>query len=538
MSSTYVNIFHSLEGSHLSITHVAATLFVLFLASKALSYRRGLQAVSYLPGFRVPFHPFSLPGILTPTMWWNPGFYFLWSWRDSLYTRFGNDTISLVPFFFGPPTFYTSNLDIVRQVAASSGGKSFIKPKSASQSLLPWGMNLAAADGDVWRKHRRIMGPAFNNKLYESVWAETLDTYHEMVAEEGWTNKDRISVSAVQNLTFKLALLIIGKCGFGFSFTWSEPARTSDGRMSVQEALRIVGDTFMIVTFVPKWVQRLPFEKMKECFEAQTELRGFMREQVAERKADIRARGSAEASDAFSMLVKASEDEEGKYRLDDTELIGNVYIMLFAGHETTAHSIASTLGFLSVSDKLQEEIYQQIISVVGYERDPVYDDYPKLNKVLAAFFEALRMFPPGYIMIREAFEDTILQIPNPVGEEGSKTVPVPRGTQVLVDMIGTQHNPRYFENPTEYRPSRWYDVAVESEAFSAFSIGPRTCIGRKFATTEAVCFLTALLRDYKVEPTLRAKETRAEWRARVLDARLMLTLGVKEVPVTFVRRQK
>lgn len=68
--------------------------------------------------------------------------------------------------------------------------------------------------------------------------------------------------------------------------------------------------------------------------------------------------------------------------------------------------------------------------------------------------------------------------------------------------------------------------------------GPRTCIGRKFATTEVVCFLTALLRDYKVEPILRAKETRAEWRARVLDARLVLTLGVKDVPVTFVRRQK
>lgn len=59
---------------------------------------------------------------------------------------------------------------------------------------------------------------------------------------------------------------------------------------------------------------------MRECFEAQTELRGFMQEQVAERKADIRARGEAGGSDAFSMLVKASEDEGGKYKLDDTEL--------------------------------------------------------------------------------------------------------------------------------------------------------------------------------------------------------------------------
>jgi hypothetical protein len=77
--------------------------------------------------------------------------------------------------------------------------------------------------------------------------------------------------------------------------------------------------------------------------------------------------------------------------------------------------------------------------------------------VLAAFYEALRLFrtynltlvnvlsisadadsASGYIMIREAFEDTVLEIPNPHGEEGSKIVPVPKGTQVLVDMIGVR----------------------------------------------------------------------------------------------------
>lgn len=66
--------------------------------------------------------------------------------------------------------------------------------------------------------------------------------------------------------------------------------------------------------------------------------------------------------------------------------------------------------------------------------------------------------------------------------------------------------------------------------------GPRTCIGRKFATTEAVAFLTMLLRDYKIEPMLREKETKGQWKERVLDAKVGLTLGVKSVPVTFVRR--
>ncbi|KJA21393.1 hypothetical protein HYPSUDRAFT_42029 [Hypholoma sublateritium FD-334 SS-4] len=534
------NTVQSLRSVHMSIPAFVFTVLLLLLASKAASYRRGLQAVNHLPGLRVPFHPtLSLPGVVFPTTWWNPGINFLWHWRHKVYTQFGNDTISIVPFLLGPPTIYTGNLDVIHQLLASNSSKSFHKPDASVQLFLQWGMNLLIADRDVWRKHRRIMGPAFNSKLYESVWVETLKTYCEMVSEEGWISKDRVNVSAVQTLSTKFALLIIGKCGFGFSFGWSDPPRTADGRMTVQQALRIAADTFAISTFAPLWMRKLPVKIFKEAWEARQELMKFMQESVADRKAGINARGSVELDrdrDAFSMLVAASECEDDKLKLDDSELIGNVFIMLFAGHETTARSIAITIALLSVHDDLQEEIYEHIISVIGFERDPVYDDYTTLNKVLAAFFESLRMFPPAYIMLREASEDTILQISKPKGEEGVMSLPISKGTQIVLDLIGAHYNHRQFDDPEEYRPSRWYGTSNDSETFYAFSVGPRTCIGRKFATTEVVCFFTMLLRDYKVEPILDKGETKEQWRERILCANLEVTLGVRDVPVTFIRR--
>ena len=99
-------------------------------------------------------------------------------------------------------------------------------------------------------------------------------------------------------------------------------------------------------------------------------------------------------------------------------------------------------------------------------------------------------------------------------------------------------NPRYFPEPEEYKPSRWYGLPSDSELFTAFSIGARACIGRKFATVEAVAFLTMLLRDWKVEPIFREGETKEAWRRRVLDAKIALTLGVKDVPLRFSRRGK
>jgi hypothetical protein len=72
--------------------------------------------------------------------------------------------------------------------------------------------------------------------------------------------------------------------------------------------------------------------------------------------------------------------------------------------------------------------------------------------------------------------------------------------------------------------------------------GPRACLGKKFATTEVVCLLALLLRDWHVEPLLSVnvstgeKETIEEWRARVMQAVMGITLGIKDVPLTFTRR--
>ncbi|KAG7095474.1 hypothetical protein E1B28_006213 [Marasmius oreades] len=523
---------------HMAIDWIKSALTILgiLVVGRIVVFFRHLRRVNHLPGPRPPFDPMGLPGALFPTSWWNAGADMHWVRREKLYKE--NETISVVPWFSGRPLIYASNLDVLRQVS-SSQKSCFIKPETASRTLLLFGLNLAAADGDVWRRHRRIMGPAFNTKLYQLVWEETIKTYRDMVAAEGWAKRHTIEIPAIQALTFKLALLVLGTCGFGFDFNWSAPPETSEGEMTVQEAIRTVLDANMMLSFAPAWVKSLPFSNFKRPRDAYNQLTRFMQDQVHLRKAEVRGQTPEEYKrDAFSMLVQANEDAEGKYRLNDAELIGNVFVMLFAGHETSAHTLAATLGFLAVNDHAQDEVLQEIIDVVGYDRDPVFDDYNNLNKVLSAFYEALRSFPSGHVLIREPTEDTAIEIPNPRGQEGTQVFPVQKGSWLVLDMIGIQRNPRYFEDPMEYKPSRWHGIKNDSDQFSAFSLGPRGCIGRKFATTEAVCFLTMLLRDYKVGPLLQPGESREQWKKRILDGKIILTLGVLDVPVTFTKRTR
>ncbi|KAJ6472539.1 cytochrome P450 [Mycena sanguinolenta] len=523
-----------LVGRDLEVSPVSALLTILGLWALRglLKTVRLLVTPSLFPRIRTAFQPLGLPGALLPTTSWTTGLDWNWVRRFDAYAQ--GETVAITPLLVGPQALWTSNMEIGRQVIVGSHKASFYKSAESTSTLLIWGMNLIASDGQMWRKHRHVFAPAFNNELYKLVWAQTTRTYKDMVQTDGWDTKDVVDVPVVQKLTVKLAFLIIASCGFGFESSWATPPST-DGVMSVTEALRLVSDYNLLLTFAPEWLLYLPFAMFTKARMARDRLKGFMRAQIVERKADVAA-GSARA-DAFTMLVKANQDESTKYQLDDEELIGNIFILMFAGHETTASTLAATLAFMAIHDDLQEEVLAQIISVVGTKSDPQLEDYSKLDKVLAIFYEALRMFPPAYIMIREATEDTILTVPNPPGEEGSKSVPITKGTQIVVDMVGVQYNSRYFEKPAEYRPSRWYGLPAESELFTAFSVGPRACIGRKFAAIEATSFLTLLLRDWKVAPLLRDGETKAAWGARMKDARMGITLSVAaDIPLRLERR--
>ncbi|TFK73443.1 cytochrome P450 [Pluteus cervinus] len=512
---------------------ISVALVVVFIISRFLHFRNGLKAVSHLAGPRVPFALLSLPGVALPPSRWNPGFFYVWNLRHHFYKTWGSENVAFVPWLTGGPTLVTTNLEVTRQVTLGAHKSSWEKSDDTNRALMMFGSNILTADGEQWRKHRRIVGPAFSKDLYQLVWQDVCHIYDEMTEAEGWSQKDTFEVPAVQSFTFKLALLVIGNCGFGFNFEWSEPPN-ADGTMSIQEALKYVTEWAKLV-FLPEWIINLPIPLFKRYQTAHAMLTQFMRAQIAERRQLIRG-GTPVRKDIFTTMVQANEDEETKLKLDDEELIGNVFLMLFAGHETTANSVAATLGLLALHEDIQDEVHEEIMSVIGH-RDSALSDFTKLEKVVSAFYEAIRMFPPGFVLVRQASEDTVLYLPNPVGQEGTTSLPIQKGTKVIIDMIGIQYNPRYFDEPEKFKPQRWYGVSKDSESASSFGVGPRACLGRKFATLESVCWLTSLLRDWKVTPTLRAGETKKAWQDRVIDANMVLTLGVKDAPLTFTRRE-
>ncbi|KAH0833227.1 hypothetical protein J3R83DRAFT_12287 [Lanmaoa asiatica] len=564
----------------LSWSTAIATLASVLVVSRVFKLVRALKAVGSLPGLRIAFEPFSVLAIILPETWWNPSLLFTWTWRKTkngihvsspivlgspplVYIRYGCDTVSVVPFLSGSPSIYTRSMEVGKQiVVAGHRSGAFGKADNMGRFFLFWGLNIVSAEGDLWRKHRRIASPAFNNDTYTFVWDASRKLYAEMSSAEGWATKDVIEVPSVHVLTFKASfftLIIFASVGFGFPFTWANPP-AQQGEMSIQECMEIITKTNIFAIAAPAWAWKLPFAwsvlasfcvqktleicgRVRRTRRAYETMRAFMYSLVSATRETIRSEAedttSKRARDLFTLLVRASEDAGGKMGLSDNELVSKTRCLHRYQRltKTTAQSLAATLAFLALDSDLQDELVAQVQEVTrGRDDDTLLlEDYGKLDKVLAAFYEGIRMFPSGVFLVREVKYDTVLDISD--GGE-PRMLSVKKGTNV-------KYNPRYFSEPDEFRASRWYrrqrdlDEKDELEEYTAFSIGPRACLGRKFASTEGVCFLASLLRDWRVEPLLAMQtngrvETVDEWRGRVLQATIDLTLGIHDVPLRFI----
>jgi len=216
--------------------------------------------------------------------------------------------------------------------------------------------------------------------------------------------------------------------------------------------------------------------------------------------------------------------------------LGNIYIFLVAGHETTAHTLCFTFALLALYPDIQETLFEHIKSITN-GRLPTYEDMPLLTHSLAVFNETLRMFPPVTGIPKVVAEDTSLVIGNIHGDQ--KTLPVPQGTRLVISTTGLHYNPRYWNDPHTFNPWRFLEKDWPRDAFMPFSAGARACIGRKFFETEGVAALTMLVSRYKItvkeEPQF-ANETFEERKTRVLSTRAVLTLTPVRVPLVFTRR--
>ncbi|KAJ7726005.1 hypothetical protein DFH07DRAFT_758359, partial [Mycena maculata] len=164
------------------------------------------------------------------------------------------DVISMVPLLVGAPRFYASSPDVMKQLLNNELETRLMKPNWLTSTLLLWGDKLFSANGDMWKRHRRILAPAFPAKTYTLVVSQTAAVCQEMIIAEAWDTMHSIVVKDFKRS--KVGLIIIARCGFGLRLPWENESNGEHG-LDLEHALRYVARTRYARVRLPPWIYKL-----------------------------------------------------------------------------------------------------------------------------------------------------------------------------------------------------------------------------------------------------------------------------------------
>jgi cytochrome P450 len=242
---------------------------------------------------------------------------------------------------------------------------------------------------------------------------------------------------------------------------------------------------------IPAWI---PDRERDERQRALATLHRILGQLIAERRAN-------EDNSVLSMLLQA-RDEGGTDGLSDAELRDEVMTVFIGGYETSSNALAFTLACLAANPDVARRHREEVDRVLA-GRAPQASDLAQMPLNKAVIQEAMRLYPPSWMITREALEDDVIN-----------GYPIARGSQVLVSAYGVHHAPDVWNRPNQYDPTRFMPGSPEIDRFAyiPFGGGPRVCLGDQYALTEIQLIVARLVQNVTFQLT---PDTRIEAQAHV-----------------------
>jgi cytochrome P450 len=336
------------------------------------------------------------------------------------------------------------------------------------------GSGLLTADGEAWRRRRRTAQPAFAHGTLDGVASQAVAAAARVL--EGWSRLPDGAVTDVDAACMQATLEVVGRTLFDADLAPEGERLVA----AVHDALGVV--VARARTPRPTW---LPLPSARRLAAAVATLDRTSATVLRAR----RERGIAETdTDLLALLLRSADG------LTDHEVRDELVTLVIAGHETVASALSWTLHLLTTSRTVQDRLHAELDDVLDGSRAPVWSDLPRLRYTRQVVDEALRLYPPAWVLTRRAEVD-----------DEVCGVPVPAGTLAIVSPWLLHRRPADWPDPLRFDPDRFAGErsATPRGGYLPFGVGPRLCIGRDFALVEAVLALATLLRGWEVAPLRR-----------------------------------
>jgi cytochrome P450 len=344
--------------------------------------------------------------------------------------------------------------DDVKRVLVSNH-RNYTKGAGLDRVKILLGKGLMTSEGDLWRSQRYMMQPFFHRRVVTG-FAQTLEAVNEQFLarwDDFATRGEPLNVTEEMS---ELTLEIVLRSIFGAD-------------------LPQLAEAFALVTKDPARNLQFAFK-----FRSLTKLVAAV---IERRRAN-----NEEHFDFVGMLMTARDKESGA-PMSDKMLIDEIMTLVVAGHETTASGLNWTWYLISQYPEVEARLHAEI-DAAPVMTAPSLEQMETLPYTRQVIDEALRLYPPGWLLSRRTLEPDVLS-----GYE------IPANTDVLLPLYLLHRHPRYWQNPNVFWPERFapeHEAERPRFAYMPFAAGPRHCIGETLALYEMLMHLYKMGRRFRL----------------------------------------
>lgn len=398
-------------------------------------------------------------------------------------------------YFIGEnPYLVVNDLDVLKQ-AMIKDFSHFLNRPDMVLDVKPLIYSILSLRGQRWKDVRSVLTPSFSSskiKLMTSIMDQKATNMIQVVKQKALDSEMFDIYQVVQGLT----LDVIADCAFAMKANCVRNPKDPFLLAVRNFFLHAHNKAVEFAIFVPLVAKILTFvANFLTAGQMTTMIVSNVKDVISQRRKNIHIRGN----DMLQLMLDAAENREGlvdgpsgkkkNVLLTDDEIIGNAYVFLLAGYETTATALAFIFYLLVQHPEIQEKLYDEISSNLT-DDNWSYDAIQSLQYLDQVFNESLRIYPPvtGFVSRKCNKECTIGDLV------------VPEGVILQAPVWDIHHDPELWPDPWKFDPDRFSPEnksSINNVAFLPFGAGPRNCIGMRFAQLEAKLAISRLVKTFK-----------------------------------------
>ncbi|CAH1113653.1 unnamed protein product [Psylliodes chrysocephalus] len=360
-----------------------------------------------------------------------------------------------------------------------------------------WARNLFSLEGQQWKEMRPIISPSFTSNKLKTMFTLMDDCAESFVNYFSKKNQDIVEVE-MKNVCTRFANDVIATTTFGVKVDSLEEPNNEFYKMGAQvtdfSSLKKALELARAAIFPQS-------TKISQVYIFDNPSRQFFIDLI-ENNLELREKKGIVRPDMLHLLLEAKngQNQKGEKGITNVDIIAHALIFFFAGFESVSSLITFTAYELAIHPEIQKRLRDEIVEdFQKCKRKWNYEAIIQMKYLDMVISESLRKWSNFPNTDRVCTKDFVIEPELP----GEKRVVIEKGIHIELPIFAMHHDPKYFPNPERFDPERFSDEnkdMIDPYTYFPFGLGPRLCIGSRFALMEVKVLIAHLLLSFEIVP--------------------------------------